>query len=391
MPFALEALAAKHGDALLLHYGPDDASEIVLIDGGPPGVYRKTLRARLGELRSARQTEGRIGPDDPLPIPLVMVSHIDQDHIAGVLDLTNELVKQAEARERRSVEIGTLWHNSFDDLVGKAGSQALAAALGAGGALAASVEAASADLPITGPLARHSAAVAASVGEGRRLRNNAETLALAVNDPFGGLVTRTRDEAPEVSLGGGLVLTVLGPDQARIDALQQAWDAKLREMGVGKEAEALAAAYEDNSPFNLSSIVVLAEQDGATMLLTGDARGDDILAGLQAAGRLEDGHLHVGLLKVPHHGSDRNVSTDFFRAVTADHYVFSGDGKHHNPELATLDMLIAARGEDAYTMHFTYAEHRVRKHLDRVKESRHAFEVRERGEGKSSFTVEVAP
>jgi hypothetical protein len=65
--------------------------------------------------------------------------------------------------------------------------------------------------------------------------------------------------------------------------------------------------------------------------------------------------MHVDLLKEPHHGSDRNVATEFFRAITADHYVISADGKHGNPDLPMLKMLTEARADDgeAYTIHMT--------------------------------------
>jgi hypothetical protein len=58
---------------------------------------------------------------------------------------------------------------------------------------------------------------------------------------------------------------------------------------------------------------------------------------------------------VPHHGSANNMEAIFFERVTADHYVFSGDGEHGNPERETLEMLLEARGEDAdFTIHLTY-------------------------------------
>jgi hypothetical protein len=103
--------------------------------------------------------------------------------------------------------------------------------------------------------------------------------------------------------------------------------------------------------------VLLAEAEGKRMLLTGDARGDKVLEGLELAGFLgADGTstMHVDILKVPHHGSANNMETVFFRRVTADHYVFSGDGEHGNPERETLEMLFEARGTDPFTMHFTY-------------------------------------
>ena len=106
---------------------------------------------------------------------------------------------------------------------------------------------------------------------------------------------------------------------------------------------------------NLSSIVVLAEAGGKRMLLTGDARGDKILRGWSwSACSRRAATLHVDLLKVPHHGSANNLETGFFERMTADHYVFSGNGEHGNPERETLEMLFEARGDEPFTIHLTY-------------------------------------
>ena len=66
---SLEAVFAKKGDALILHYGPKERSKLLLIDGGPRGVYRKWLRPRLQELREDFQLDD----DESLPFRLVMV------------------------------------------------------------------------------------------------------------------------------------------------------------------------------------------------------------------------------------------------------------------------------------------------------------------------------
>ncbi len=81
-----------------------------------------------------------------------------------------------------------------------------------------------------------------------------------------------------------------------------------------------------------------------------------MLEGLALAGVIDEGgSLHVDVLKIPHHGSDRNAAADFYERITADHYVYSGDGKHGNPERASFEWLLAARGEDdEYTVHLTY-------------------------------------
>ena len=127
----------------------------------------------------------------------------------------------------------------------------------------------------------------------------------------------------------------------------------------------------------MSSIVVLAESGGKRMLLTGDARGDKILLGLEKVGLLSPGgKMKVDLLKMPHHGSDRNMEKIFLERVVADHYVFSGDGEHGNPERATLEMLLDARGTDAeYTIHLTYP-------VDEIETERKADWIKEQGKEK---------
>ena len=58
---------------------------------------------------------------------------------------------------------------------------------------------------------------------------------------------------------------------------------------------------------------------------------------------------------MPHHGSDNNVTADFFNSIVADTYVLSGDGKHGNPERTTVEWLIASRHpSDQYTVVLTY-------------------------------------
>jgi hypothetical protein len=350
MIFTLEALNAKHGDSLLLHYGKANKPRLIIIDGGPAGVYRGSLRPRLQEIKSERS------PDKPLQIRMLMVSHLDDDHINGVLALSNDLVEMSEAGKELPYDILTLWNNSFDDIMGN-GAEELSASLSA----AVRPLATGGSLPANLPLTPHGAAVVASVPQGRELRNNADALALSINDLFGGIVAAPPKGKKTVNIGDGLKFTVIGPNQSRLDELLIEWDAVIKKKGLAKDAEgrALAAAFIDDSVFNLSSIVVLAEAEKKRMLLTGDARGDDMLKGLEIAGLLKGGKMHVDLFKLPHHGSDRNVDTEMFRRITADHYVVSGDGKHGNPEIATLRMISEARGKDKFTIHLTNREKRL--------------------------------
>ncbi len=52
--FTLEPLPARHGDCLLLHFGPPDSPGAILIDGGPSQVWAKSLKPRLKALAAHR-------------------------------------------------------------------------------------------------------------------------------------------------------------------------------------------------------------------------------------------------------------------------------------------------------------------------------------------------
>ena len=153
-----------------------------------------------------------------------------------------------------------------------------------------------------------------------------------------------------------LTFLVTGPGEAELRKLQADFEKFLVDKGLGVPAALVAAAgQQDSSPTNLSSVVCLLEFGGKTILLTGDALGRRILDGLRKAKLLGDEPLHVDVLKVPHHGSARNVDKDFFAAITADTYVFSADGKHGNPDRDTIEWLVGSRGKhDEYELVFTY-------------------------------------
>jgi hypothetical protein len=311
-----------------------------VIDGGPSGVYRPHLRPRLEQIRTARQ----LAEEEPLPVDALVVSHVDDDHIQGILELTGEL----RAGGPPLLGVGSLWHNSFDDLLQTTADELSAAAGFGAAALSGEVEPESEP-----PLAL--AKVLASIPQGRQLRDDAEALGWEVNDAFKGTLIMAAAGAKPVTLPGRLAVTVVGPAQAELRALQRAHDKWLRERKARTPATTALAAYLDESVANLSSIVLLVALGGKRILLTGDARGDAILAGLETAGLLTPrGRMHVHVMKVPHHGSANNLEAGFFRRVTADHYVFSGNGEHGNPERQTLEMLFAARRDAPLVVHLTY-------------------------------------
>jgi len=341
--FTLEALQAGTGDCLILVYGDADAPRFVVIDGGPGGIYDGSLRPRLERLHGqfANPDTGK------LDLEMVMVSHIDDDHIHGILDWMDEIGDEAAV----DCNIATLWYNSFDDAVGRT-SPAVRTHVAAF-----AEEAVRAGIPEEGTISPLTARVlAASVKQGRELRAHAMARGIVLNGGFAGaggapgLVMAPASGRETITRGNGLKLHVIGPNQKNLDKLEQDWA-----EDVAKNPDPVrVASFVDRSVPNLSSIVVVAEFQGRRMLLTGDARGDFIRDGLASAGFLDSaGRVHFDVIKMPHHGSNRDMRLDWLQKITADHYVISANGQFGNPDADTVEWICQARGDDRYTIHLT--------------------------------------
>lgn len=316
--FNLVAIQSFFGDCLLLEYGTPQQPRYMLVDGGPANTFEQHLSAVLKKLKSS-------GRD----LELVILSHVDTDHVTGLLDYFAEL-RGNDAGAYPAV--GGVWHNSFGQTIDPNGT--LAPRLQAVMNATAAIMMPQAAMAING------------IAEGNQLRTQAVLLGLPLNAGFPDNLIIT-DTAGAPKSFGNLTLTIAGPTQANLDELRAEWEEWLE-----KHEDDLAGAVPrvmanaDRSVANLSSIQLLAEADGKTLLLTGDGRSDHLLQGLRQADLLDgNGALHVDVLKLPHHGSDRNVTRKFFRTVTADTYVASADGTHGNPDLATLIWIVEVARE----------------------------------------------
>ncbi len=363
--FSLEAVYAKKGDSLILHYGTASKPRWILIDGGHNKVYDEYLKPRLEELRLSWAKD----PDkrDRLPLYMVMVSHADADHLQGILDLTEHMLKEKDpGTPDAPVTVDNLWFNGFEDLIAGAQTQSVESVeiMDKFANTASAGDAEELALPTALRENEDFRAVVASTKQGRQLLKDAKALAIEINAGFGELVMRGGDDSSVTKHPGGLTMKIVGPDKKRIDKLRTKWKADLKKILAKEKESANAASFSDASPFNLSSTIVLVERgtgkNKRTMLLTGDARGDDMIQGLKEEGLLDqNGKIHVDIFKLPHHGSDRNVKDETFRDITAEHYLISANGEHGNPEPATLDMLVKGRAQtrtDKFKVYFTFPD-----------------------------------
>lgn len=368
----LDIFQSEKGDCLLLS---GSGGGTVLCDGGMASSMRRHLRNRLGQLH-----------EDGKEIDAVYVSHIDQDHISGVLQLLEDLLdwkvyeyhasrpggtEVSQPGFPRPPEIRGIWHNSFRDLIteNRGRIEDLLAAT-APVLYATGVEEAV-------HTAHEMQNIATSIPEALKVSRliKPDLLGIPLNQPPGrpgpGELMLIEDPNHPFLIGS-LSFQLIGPSRAQLRELRRGWNNWLRtnagRMGTRRVREEMRRRVEEfstgnsgGSPFemrdwndipdfdgvtipNTASLMFLVEDRGKTLLLTGDSHHDLVLDGLRETGRLVDGeYLHVDVLKVPHHGSENNVDRNFCRRISADHYVFCGNGSHGNPEKSVLEMYFESR------------------------------------------------
>ena len=362
----LDVFQAGKGDCLLIT--AKDGTR-VLVDGGMRADYRKHVAPALARLRKTDHA-----------LDLVYVSHIDRDHISGVLQLMDDLVAwrvfdyqhgvgnsdYPEPDVPRPPEIRDLWHNAFSELV-SANKGEIEKTLAARASLLAT-----ADDQEARSLALEQRELATSIAEGIELSRRAspEQLGIPVNRQFQKKLGLVRKDAEPIQVGA-LTITVIGPFPRDLRKLRDDWNDWLRESKaqhdrlrerMERDARRLEATDFDRlrgaltlaagelgvrtnvTPPNLASLMLLVEERERTVLLTGDGHWEDILAGLKNAGRLDaEDRLHVDVLKIQHHGSEHNLTAEFAKQVTADRYLFCANGEHGNPDPRVVRAVIDSR------------------------------------------------
>lgn len=323
----IDFLPVKHGDALWLEWGDEAAPRRMLVDGGPPGTF-DVLEARIAVL-----------PAGARHIDLLVVSHVDTDHICGVL----ELLRRAG---ELGVSIGEVWFNGFHHL--RNGQTPPYDTLGGREGEALTQLIVELQLPWNRAFARRAAKLGRS-GAPRRLRR------------------------------GGLEITLLSPTEDKLLALEPEWEEACRRAGIlpgaalaaleeeappedllgGDDVEALAQApfQRDRTTPNGSSIAFIATFDGKSILFAADAHADVLVPGLEhPAVRALLARAPLAAVKMSHHGSRANSSLELMRLAPARHYLFSSNGgantKHPHPE-AVARSLVANADADK-TLWFTY-------------------------------------
>lgn len=97
----------------------------------------------------------------------------------------------------------------------------------------------------------------------------------------------------------------------------------------------------DVSASNRASIVFVLEYEEKRLLFAGDAWSCDLLRGVQdyAAAREEALPIYFDMVKLPHHGSARNLSENWPQVLGGKRYILCADGRRH-PSKQTIAKLL---------------------------------------------------
>jgi beta-lactamase superfamily II metal-dependent hydrolase len=302
--FSLTMLPGNEGDCLWIEYGDAAKPYRFLVDGGRKATYSH-LRPRLAAL-----------PADQRQLELLVITHIDRDHIEGVLEILSD--------PDPPVKFKDIWFNGYDHLV---------------------------------------AATAEPFGvvQGEELTTLLRRPGMPWNEKFndGPIVWRDGTAFPQVALDGGLHLTVISPTVDKLSNLLGEWEKVCRKEGIvpghafepeegGDESFGvpdvnLLAQEEfvgDTAAANGSSIAMIAQFGEKRVLLGADAHPDVLEAAVtNVAGA--DGKARFDAVKLAHHGSSHNTSSRLLARIDCDTWLFSTNGSQfHHPSPSAVARVI---------------------------------------------------
>lgn len=304
--YNIHLLPATFGDSILIEYGNNGDEHYILIDGGPYYVFQDIFSAIKKIAPRLRELE------------LLVVTHIDIDHIDGIITLLNQAPPPFGIRE--------VWFNGYKEL------EQLK-----------TVQAAKDDL--LGPL------------QGEYLSELIGKNSIPHNAAFdnGPVCISDFNSPPEKLLPGGMKLTVLAPGMDDLLDLLPKWKKEISQIGgkkgvqtrwekekryislppdlLGPDMVAAIKALEDiadNSPANRSSIAFLATYEEKTCLLSGDTPSDRLLKVIEPLlQRSGEQRLSIDAWKLAHHGSKKSTHDDLMQKIDCEKILISTDGKRY--------------------------------------------------------------
>lgn len=313
MHFEVSIMQAGHGDCILIQGDFNGQPRNILIDGGPSRAYE--YQRRPGVLKKALQNI----KDSEQKIDLLILSHVDDDHIAGLLSGFKHGALLEQLTEKIWFNSGKLIFEHFDktcdasNLVDFNGSRT--------------------DTNVSG---------LTSIGQGVKFEDYISDKNIWQYELI---------KADQVRELFGIKFTILSPNDKKLEKLLIKWKCEEQSSltsGYGndykKSFDELLSNdkfSDDESIHNGSSIAFIFEYSGKRLLFLGDAHNNVITDSIKALGYSEDNPLLLDYVKLSHHGSKHNTSPEFLKLISCQNFIISTNGnKHGLPNKLTLARII---------------------------------------------------
>lgn len=316
----IKFLPAFNGDCILISFEYEGNKKNILIDGGVPRTYIRHLKPELEKIVQNGEN-----------IDLLIVTHIDDDHIGGI----KELYQDTELNKDFIKEV---WFNSGDLLSDHFNTER--------------------DASRAVEIIKDNQ-TAMSVGQG-------VTLEKALKKEKGNWVQNLIRVSDNKINFIGLSITVLSPSGEGLQKLHKHWETETDTKVKMSEdhddfhipiSELVERKFnEDKAIPNGSSIALLIEKDNKSILLLGDAHPSIIANSLIKLGLAsKENQLKLDLVKVSHHASKGNTSPKLLSLIECGRFVISTDGsKHGLPDKEAIARIIDSHPNA--TFYFNYNE-----------------------------------
>jgi len=360
---------ANNGDCILIKV----SDILILIDGGYINTYNEYLKPELEKLSS----EG-------FSISHLIVSHIDGDHISGIIKLL------LENENDQIIPIKNIWHNSHRHLQDFEHPFKHNIENTSGNDLH-PIPVKSYLKEVIGEIHNISAEQGSSLGGlilGGQYNWNAEFNHKAVSV----------DNNDIIQINSEMTIRLLSPDNNKLKILKKFWERELyikgyatsqninnyddafefliaqekeRKIKIAKNVskgtfdfEGLAKQEfdEDNSASNGSSISFVLEYANKKLLFLADSHPSLIVESLKKHYINEVFPMKFDLIKLSHHGSILNTSKELLDLIDSENYIISTDGSIFNhPNIETIARIIVRKNDFKRTLIFNYPIDLVRE------------------------------
>lgn len=340
--YNIHLLPAAFGDAILIEYGAAKKTKYIFIDGGPSHNFSKMLKVLKAVAPKLEKLE------------LLVITHIDIDHIDGIITLLNGT--------ELPFEIEDIWFNDFRQ-ISEFGVQ-------------------------LGPL------------QGEYLAHILKKKKLPHNKAFskGPVAVTDYEKLPAIKLPGGMKIELLSPGPGGMEKIYKEWAKYLTGKGKGidfpkkllKDKRYETARHMlgnvtienlqakkvtgDDSAANGSSIAFIATYAGKSCLFAGDATSDYLLEAIEPKiKKAKKKKLILNAWKLAHHGSKKSNLDKLMQVIDCKKMLISTGGtRYKHPDEVCIAKLIGNNGPNL-EFHFNYASKYNKRWEDATLQKKYKF------------------